>query len=207
MTEKKEQEFLTFTSGGFELYVPPSPLQSTPRFVMLDDLNNVFYDVDYETSTLKNTTSWSDLALHTVPAPAIAFRLDQLDLMMQNPTKAMMKGFLVAITTWDSGTITAKKIGSVFVKRLDPKFMNWSVLKDWRGSELPAEMKAGLLRRVFDKRPEAHAQMMSYVTPSSTLARMSVPWHRDGHALNHMLQERFAGGQTIARDQTWKLYV
>ena len=79
---------MNFTSAGFELYIPPSPMINhllkpphRARFVLVDDINDKFYDVDYDgandPSKLGNTLSWAKLALHKVTDPAIVLPGDQ----------------------------------------------------------------------------------------------------------------------------------
>ena len=196
---------LQFRSWGFELYVPPTPFSSPPaptRFVMLDDLNDVFYDIDYETPLLGNKTPWTELALHTVPDPAIVFPPEQQDMLhkMQFAT-----GFLVSIESRSSTLITARKIGRVNVKQLPEKLMNWSALRALKGKELPAEMRAGLLRRIWNRRSGAADHSIPFVTPSRILNDMPRPWHRDAVALNYELDERFAGGKALGPPSRWKV--
>jgi hypothetical protein len=199
---------LQFTSGGFELYVPPTPFSNPPKpahFVVLDDLNDVFYDVDYESSDLKNTTPWTELALHTVADPAIVFPPNQYQMSENNKT-LRITGFLVSIQSRDSGLFTATKIGTVHVQQLQKKYMNWGALESLKGAELPSEMRAGLLRHVFNRRPRGSARMISYVTPRHVLDNMPRQWHRNAAALNWELDERFAGGARIGKERKWRLH-
>ena len=207
MTETSTNQFLEFTSGGFELYVPPTPFSNPPgrtRFVMLDDLNNVFYDVDYESSSLNNSTPWTKLGLHNVADPAIVFPPNQWQMFEENSSAT---GFLVLIQSRDSGLFTATKIGTVYVRPLLQEFMNWGVLESLKGSELPSEMRAGLLRHVFNRRPGANARMISYVTLRRVLDNMHRPWHQNGAWLNWELDDKFTGGSLIGNEQMWKLGV
>jgi hypothetical protein len=207
-----EGQSLDITSGGFELYVPPTPFamggpekkDPISRFVMLDDENGVFYDVDYGSEPLRNSTPWSELALYNVVDPAVVFppaqwqKLHDLDWL---PT-----GFLVAIQSRDGNVFRAVKIGAVHVKRLPRDLMNWGALESLTGPELTAEVRAGLLRRVFDRRPGSNAGPVSYVNPKKVLDGMPRPWHRDGNWLNWELSHRFVGGKEIDEGQRWELY-
>ena len=198
-------DVLQFRSWGFELYVPPTPFSSPPaptRFVMLDDLNGVFYDVDYETPLLGNKTPWMELALHTVTDPAIVFPPEQQDMLHK---KQFATGFLVSIGSRSPTLITARMLGRVNVKKLPQELMNWSALRALKGKELPAEMCAGLLRRIWNRRAGAAAQSFPFVTPSRILNGMPRPWHRDGVALNYELDERFAGGKALGPPSCWKV--
>jgi hypothetical protein len=202
-----EPPSLQFTSGGFELYVPPTPFSSPPEpahFVMLDDKNDTFYDVDYESLDLKNSTPWVELALYTVQDAAIVFPPGQWDIHEANKS-VRVTGFLVSILNRTGGLFTAKKIGTVHVQPFPQKFMNWDALESLKGSELPSEMKAGLLRHVFNRRPGSGFRVIEHVTSRSILESMSRPWHRNGDALNWELDHRFAGGSCIEREQKWKL--
>jgi hypothetical protein len=171
---------------------------------MLDDLNDVFYQVIYEGPGLKNVTSWTDLALHTITDPAIVFPPNQL-ATFEARLSIMATGFLVSVTSRTSDAITAKWLGTVHVDRLPEHLMNWGALESMKENELAAEMRAGLLRFVFDRRPGASAKSHSYVTPSSTLDEMSRPWYKNGEHLNWELDERFVGAKLIDRKQKWKL--
>ena len=78
-------------------------------------------------------------------------------------------------------------------------------LRALKGKELPAEMRAGLLRRIWNRRSNAADQSIPFVTPSRILNGMPRPWHRDGVALNYELDERFAGGKTLGPPSRWKV--
>jgi len=202
---------LQFRSGGFELYVPPTafslpgpPHFCPPHFVMLDDQDDILYDVDYESKELKNTTPWVDLELHKKVDPAIVFPSVEWQKHEADKQKKVT-GFLVSIQSREGGWNTAIHLGTVHVVQYQPEFMNWAALESLKGSELPAEMKDGLLRKVFNRRPGSGTQALSYVNSLSVLDGLPRPWHRDGQALNYELDERFVGCKMIAKDQKWKL--
>jgi hypothetical protein len=67
---------LNFASGGFKLFVPPVPFSQPPRpayLVMLEDQNNAFYEIDYQSVDALNVTDWTEVELHTVADPAVVF--------------------------------------------------------------------------------------------------------------------------------------
>jgi len=207
-----EHQSLNITSAGFELYVPPTPFarealeKKDPmgRFVMLDDENNVFYDVDYGSAHLRNSTPWPELALHNVVDPAIVFPPAQWQKL--HDPDWLPTGFLVAIRSRDDNVFKAVKIGTVHVKQLPRALMNWGALESLTGPEFVAEMKAGLLRRVFDRRPGSNSGPVSYVNPKKVLNGKPRPWHQDGKWLNWELNHRFVGGKEIDKGQRWALY-
>lgn len=170
---------------------------------MLDDSSQIFYDVDYGTRLLGNSTPWTALALHTVPDPAIVFPPEQCDML---PFMNLVTGFLVSIESRDRGVFVAKKIGRVNVKPLKEGLMNWAALRSLKGDPLPAEMSAGLLRRVWNRRPNAPPRAIPYVTPGHILDNMPRPWHRDGAVLNYELDQIFAGGVALGTHQHWRVY-
>lgn len=205
-----EPPSLEITSAGFELFIPPTPFSNPQppepngRFVLLDDEDNVFYDVDYTSPGLRNTVSWKQLALHTIPDPAIVFPPAQWQ-KLKDPNW-LPTGFLVSIQSREPDCFKAVNLGAVHVKPRPQALMNWDVLESLKGPELPAEMKAGLLRKVFNRRPGANMQSISYVNPRKVLDKMSRPWHRDGKWLNWELDDRFVGGKRIDEGQKWRLY-
>lgn len=199
---------LNFASGGFELFVPPVPFSQPPEpacFVMLDDQNDAFYEVDYQSVDLRNSTDWTALKLHTVPDPAVVFPTLQWQ-KFENDINKKITGFVVDIKSRGEDSWTAEKIGAVHVRRFPQEYMNWSALASLKGSELPEEMKAGLLRKVFNQREGSMVQTISYATPRRILDTMKRPWHQDGAALNWELDEKFVGANRIEKDQKWKLY-
>jgi hypothetical protein len=173
---------------------------------MLDDLNDVFYRVDYEFVSPRNRKSWVEVQLHTVQIPAIIFHPDQWQV--QDKKAVQGQGYLVAVEPHQQGDVlTATMLGAVHISPLPQEHMSWGALEGLKGAELPAEMKAGLLRKVFDRRPGADLSSISYVTPSKTLRAMESQWHRDGVELNYQLDSRFAGGRQIEIGQKWRVYV
>lgn len=176
-----------------------------PHFVMVDDLNNVFYDVDYESPDLKNPVPWAELLLHTSRDPAIVFPPNQYQLGVENPG-LRITGFLVLIQSREDDVFTGYKIGTVHVQPLAQERMNWGVLESWKGPELASEVRAGLLRHVFNRRPGAHPIAISYVTPRNILDSMQRQWHKNAAALEYELDGIFAGGRRIGENQRWRLY-
>lgn len=199
---------LHFVSGGFELYVPPTPFSQPPEppmFVMLDDMNDVFYQVDYGHPGLRNANSWVDLQLHRVTDPAIVFPPNQLSLYAQNDN-ITMTGFLVSIASRGATGWLVKKIGAVHVRRYPLKYINWDVLASTKGPELIAELQAGLLRKVFNRRDVGTSERPSFVTLGNTINHMSRAWHEGGAALSYELDERFVGAVRIPNEQGWSVY-
>src|SRR5882757_9040178 len=110
---------LDIQSSGFELYPPPTPFSQPPkppRFVMLDHLENIFYDIDYQTPQPGNNASWTELGLHTVPDPAIVWPPNQAGKLQ---TAGFATGFLVSIESRSEGIFSAQKIGTVNVRPID----------------------------------------------------------------------------------------
>lgn len=204
--ERDTTSTLNFSSGGFTLYVPPTPFCIPPeraRFVMVDDQNDRFYDIDYETLLLGNTTAWEQVALHRIKDPAIVFPPKQEELLRQNQS-ILAIGFLVSIEERNAAGWRARKLGQVGVRAFPQGLMSWSALESQKGPVLPAEMRAGLLRKVF--RRDGAAGAMTYVTSLQVLNAMPRPWHRDGAWLNYELDSIFVGGQRVGSDQNWELF-
>ena len=208
-------DYMEMTGPGFELYVPPTPMVNDRlkpphkgRFVMLDDVNDVFYDIDYDAAlkpaALGNTVSWADLALHTVREPALVLQLSQWQ-WLSNPQTNFARAFLVSIESRNEGIVYARRIGSVFVRKVQQEYMNWYALRSEKGEELPAEMRAGLLRKLWNRSPSHQSPNISYVTPASVLDKMPRPWHKDGAWLNWELDHQYAGGSVIPPSQCWRL--
>lgn len=200
---------LQFQSWGFQLYLPPTPFASQAseteeaeigRFVMVDDKNDAFYDVDYVTGKLGNTISWRELALHKVKDAAICFPPEQQDMLYK---MSFAIGLLVSVEHRDGSFLKVTKLGKVNVKKIPQPYMNWTALQDLRGKELGEEMQVGLLRKVWDRRGGSLTRLGNYVTPSRVLNAMSSPWHRDGEALNNILDNRFAGADAIEPPSLW----
>ena len=214
--ESNHVEVREVTAAGFELYIPPSPMENklhkSPhcgRLVILDDANDTFYNLDYDAANnptkLGNKLSWNELALHTVPDPAIVLPENQWK-WLHDEERQFSKGFLVSVESRQGGIFIGKKIGSVFVSKLKQEHMNWAALRSLKGEELPAEMRAGLLRRVWNRRSDANTSSIPYVTPAHVLDNMPRPWHRDGEWLNWELDHQFAGSKVIQPEQRWRLY-
>jgi len=206
-----EKPSMLFNSGGFELFVPPTPFCPPGKplvFVMLEDLKDTFYEVDYQAADLQNMTLWSELALHTVLDPAIVFPSLQWQKFENLADESVEKvtGFLVAIQSREGDAWTAVKLGTVHIRKYPEEVVNWRVLESVKGPELGAEMQAGLLRHVYNRRPSSVQRSIPYVTPRRILDKMERSWHKDGAALNWNLDGRFVGGARIARDQRWRLY-
>ena len=191
-------------SAGFELYTPPTAFSQPPKpphFVMLDDLNEIFYDVGYDIVHVKNTVPWTELNLHKVPDPAIAFLPGQAENLEKD---GYATGMLVSIDYRSENLISARRMGNVNLRVLPKKFMNWSALDAQKGRELPEEMREGLLRKVWNRRPDPENQTISYATPSHVLDNMPRPWHKNGAALNLELDQRFVGALAL-ESQRWHL--
>ncbi|OQV06553.1 hypothetical protein CLAIMM_11103 [Cladophialophora immunda] len=115
-------------------------------------------------------------------------------------------GLLVSIQARHApDLIAAVTLGRVHVKPLPREFMNWSALRGLKGPQLPAEMRAGLLRRVWDRRGRADPQPVPLVTPGRILNDMPRPWHRDGAVLNDELDRRFVGARPLGPPSRWKV--
>jgi hypothetical protein len=85
--------------------------------------------------------------------------------------------------------------------------MNWSALESKKCPELPAEMKASLLRHIYNRRSGTGVQNISCVTPRKILDDMKRNWHLDGALLNHELDNIFAAGKRVSNEQRWKLFI
>lgn len=161
---------------------------------MLDDLNDIFYDIDYEAADLKNIEPWTALKLHTVKDAAIVFPPKHWD-WHEKHISARVTGFLVSIQSRTPELFTGTKLGAVHMQLFPEKFMNWDGLEGRKKAYLPSEMRSGLLRHVFDRHPGSQTRTIFYVTPRKILDGMSNPWHNDGAALNWELDERFVGAK------------
>ena len=206
-----EKPSMLFNSGGFELFVPPTPFcppGKPPIFVMVEDLKDTFYEVDYEAADLQNRTPWSELELHTVLDPAIVFPSLQWQKFenLAEESVEIVTGYLIAIQSRESDAWAAVKLGDVHIRKYPEEVMNWRLLESVKGPELGAEVQTGLLRHVYNRRPGSVQRSIPYVTPARILDKMERPWHKDGAALNWNLDGRFVGAARIARDQRWRLY-
>lgn len=195
---------IEFISSGFELYLPPTQFSS--RFVMYDDSTDTFYNVDYETQLLQNTIPWADLAIQTITDPAIAFPPEQSS-MLKPPPQGMQfaTGMLVSVLRREGHTIVARKLGRVNVKPLPAALMSWPGLVEKKGPVLPREMRAGLMRKLWNRRPGARELPITYVASSDILDNMPRKWHTDGAALNYELDNIFSAGKAIRASQRWKV--
>lgn len=202
-------------AGGFELYLPPTPFPKdgeTPRFVMLDDQEQAFYDVFYGNPLLRNTKPWSSLEMHKLLDPAIVIGPKQLERLNQDPKELerlnqgypLATGHLVNIVSRSNSVFTAELLAAVNIVPLQEEVMNWSVLKTWKGVEIVTELQNGLLRRVWNRRTFAPTEMVTFSTQASTLNEMPRPWHDDGTYLNYELDQRFMGACKINPDQVWQ---
>jgi hypothetical protein len=189
-----------FNSGGFELFLPPTPFSQPPepaQFIMLDDVNQIFYDVRYRGA---DSTSWTAIKAHQIPDPAIVFPPNQWTHMLASSHGT---GFLVSIESREREVFYARMLGTVNVAPVDEKRMNWGALRGEKGPELPAEMKSGLLRHVWDRRSRPSFHAIAYETSAAVLNRMPRPWHRDGAALNYELDHVFAGCLALGAQTSW----
>jgi len=201
MSSSGKTGVLEFRSSGFELYLPPTSFKS--RFVMFDNSKQIFYDIDYETAQLGNNTPWSRLAPETLRDPAIVFPPEHCDML---EIMKFATGFLVSILRREGDKFIAKKLGRVNVKPVEPKYMNWSALTTWKGEELANEMKAGLLKRMWDRRAGFTSRVVPYVTSGNVLDEMPRKWHEDGAALNYELDRIFAAGAPLLSSQHWEVH-
>jgi hypothetical protein len=134
--------------------------------------------------------------LHTTPDPAIVFPPNQQEIF-DAKLSITATGFLVSIISRANGEFVAKWLGTVHVDRLPEQSMNWGALESLKGDELPAEMRNGLLRFVFNRRPGASGGSHSYVTPRGVLDGLERPWYKDGASLAWELDDRFVGGAEV----------
>lgn len=205
MSSTQQEKVIEFDSGGFHLFVPPLPFAcKRPRFIMLDDSKQVFYDVDYETPALGNHTPWEKLDLHTKREPAIVFTPFHYYAFMK---RDFATGSLVSIESREDNVYVAKWLGAVNVSPMKQDQMNWAMLRSWKGEELPNEMQNGLLRHVWNRRSKAESNNIPYVTQASVLDQMPRPWHNNGEYLSYELDQTFAGGLPIGSDQLWRIHI
>lgn len=196
---------LKFRSGGFRLFVPPIPFAQPPqqpRFVMLDDVHQTFYDVDYGNHLLRNMSSWTDIAVHELVHPAIVFPPTQSRFLQ---TRNFATGFLVSIMSSNEGVNVAKKVGAVNVSILSQNAMSWDALRSLKGNELPNEMRHGIMRRLWDKRPKDDYQKNEFMVRGTSVSSTRRAWPQDGALLSTELDGIFAGGEAITSDQLWEL--
>lgn len=191
---------LDIQGGGFELYLPPTPFRS--QLVMLDYSTETFYSVNYRAAAQGDETPWSDLGLETITDPAILFQPEQSE-RLENGKFAT--GFLVSILDRQADKFVARKLGLVNVGPLPEYAMNWAALQSKKGEELKNEMRAGLMKYLWNRRQPAEQALFPYQTPGSVLNSMPRQWHIDGAALNHELDYIFAAGEALPLTQCWGL--
>lgn len=187
-----------FTSRGFELYLPPTPFRS--RFVMLDESNDVFYEVDCQTSRTSDEPSWETIAPERFSDPAIAFPPNQAHML---GPRTSATGFLVSITRRVNGDIWARNHGQVIVSQLPPERMSWGPLIEMRGV-MAVEMRAGLMGRLWNRRQGA-GNAGPGVIPVQ-VHDTAPQWRINGASLSDELDNMFSAGVEIPMSQTWHLH-
>jgi hypothetical protein len=187
-------------SFGFEVYFPPTPFK--PRFVLHEATKDTFYDVDTTYQPLPSQPAWNSIAAHEISDPAI-----MLSGNVRGSSESVT-GFLIAIDCRERETFIGRHIARVQVRELNPALMSWEGLKDMKGPVLPAEMKAGLMERLWNRRSGVTAPDASgpFVSDMAVLSNMPRRWHVDGAALNYELDYIFAAGRELSPDQKWKIY-
>jgi hypothetical protein len=75
--------------------------------------------------------------------------------------------------------------------------MSWDGLIDKKGLVLPAEMKAGLMGRLWNRRPDV-GTAATFITLAEIPNRMPRQWHIDGAALNFELDNIFSADKEIS---------
>lgn len=171
---------------------------------MLEEETGVFYDVDYTTLRAGSDPTWEDIAPEHFEDPAVAFPPTQSRRLRE---ETIATGFLVSITKREGDEIWARSFGEVMVKPLPPNLMSWDKLIEMKGPVLPAEMKAGLMGRLWNRRPGAsQTNTPSFVTSRTILDNMPRNWHVDGAALNYELDYIFAASKLLPASQKWCLH-
>jgi hypothetical protein len=171
---------------------------------MLEEETGVFYDVDYVTLRAESDPTWADIAPESFQDPAIVFPPEQSRYLRE---ETIATGFLVSITRREGEEIWARSFGRVMVKPFPPNMMSWEKLREMKGPVLPAEMKSGLMGRLWNQRPGANqANAPSFVTSRTILDNMPRKWHEDGAALNNELDCIFAASRLLPVSQKWCLY-
>jgi hypothetical protein len=200
-TAQVTAEGLHINAHGFELYLPPTPFK--PRFVMLDELTSTFYDVDYASQTIGNTMQWKDLAAESIQDPAIILA-DHVPVMNGQDERIGALGVLVSITRRTEQTLFATYLGRVFIRKYPANLMNWEALTQRKGATLVNEMRAGLMSRLWNRRPEIpQLSGPPWVTSPKVLDTMPRRWHEDGAALNYELDYTFASSRLILPELEW----
>ena len=192
---------LHINAHGFELYLPPTPFK--PRFVMLNELTSTFYDVDYATPTIGNTMQWKDLAPESIQDPAIILA-DHVPVLDGRDERIGTLGVLVSVTRRTEQTLFATYLGRVFVRKFPANLMNWEALAQTTGAARAGEMRAGLMSRLWNRRPGVpQLSGPPWVTSPKILATMPGRWREDGAALNYELNYQFASSRHILPEQEW----
>jgi Heterokaryon incompatibility protein (HET) len=193
---------LDVKAPGFELYLPPTPFK--PRFVMLDELTSTFYDVHYATPLAGNKVRWEDLAPESIQDPALILAEDVA--LIAPDARIGVFGLLVSITRRTEQTLVATYLGRVFVRKFPASLMSWEALTKMKGVTRASEMKAGLMARLWNRRPEVPQSSGSpWVTSPEILDQMPDRWREDGAALNYELDYMFASSRYLLREQKWCL--
>jgi hypothetical protein len=187
---------LHINAHAFELYLPPTPFKS--RFIMLDEPTAEFYDVDYATPIAGNTVPWGNLAPEGIQDPAIVLADDSRDERIGS------MGVLVAVTRRTEQTIFATYLGRVCVRKFPASIINWDVLTERKSAAHAEEMRAGLMGRLWNRRPGVpQSSGPPWVTSPEILDTMPGRWRQDGAALNHELDYNFASGRLMPPEKEW----
>ncbi len=117
---------MEFTLDGFRLFIPPTP--TTSHFIMVVDINSIFYDIECPAS---NTTSWTDLRLRAVKDPAILFPPAQRTIHQHDKT-ASATALLVSIESRNGDVFTGTKTGVVHVRETPHRLMTWERWQRWK---------------------------------------------------------------------------
>jgi hypothetical protein len=195
-TAEATDEGVLVNAPGFELYLPPTPF--TSRFVMLDETTSTFFDVDYATPVLQNKVPWKDLAPENIEDPAIILP----EIVANDRIGAM--GLLVSVTRRAENILFATYLGHVFVRQFSADLMNWEALTKMNGPARANAMKAGLMGRLWNRRPGVpHSSGPPWVASHETVDEMPERWREDGAALNHELKYMFASSRRLPPEQKW----
>jgi hypothetical protein len=149
---------------------------------MWDDYTKKFYDVDYETPQLGNTTPWPLLRPETIQRPTTVFPPEQRG-MLEDITNQIATGYLVSVSSSWGGRIRARRLGRVNLKLKETTYMSWPALEDVKGAVLAAEMMNALTRHLWDRQCDGLNRPFTYKTPRTISDNMPRRWHVDGSAL------------------------
>ena len=164
---------------------------------MLDELTSTFYDVDYATPTIGNTMEWKDLAPESIQDPAIILA-DGVPVIDRRDERVGSLGVLVSITRRTEHTLFATYLGRVFVRMFPADLMNWEALTKMKGAARAGEMRAGLMGRLWNRRPGVpQSSGPPWVASPEILDKMPGRWREDGAALNYELDYNFASGRLL----------